>query len=95
MGDNYKTPLIKAAIDMAARNHQLAQDAIFHSDRGSNPNTPRRARARRQNERVAARTDRVAGSAERVHRGYRAALSISSEAAAHKFLVSWSTIYQP
>jgi transposase InsO family protein len=36
MGDNYKTPLIEAAIDMAARNHQLAQDAIFHSDRGSN-----------------------------------------------------------
>ena len=36
MADNYKTPLIEAAIDMAARNHQLAKDAIFHSDRGSN-----------------------------------------------------------
>jgi putative transposase len=36
MDDNYKTPLIEAAIEMAARNHQLAEDAIFHSDRGSN-----------------------------------------------------------
>jgi putative transposase len=36
MADNYKTPLIEAAIDMASRNHQLARDAIFHSDRGSN-----------------------------------------------------------
>jgi putative transposase len=36
MADNYKTPLVEAAIDMAARNHQLAKDAIFHSDRGSN-----------------------------------------------------------
>ena len=36
MEDNYKTPLIEAAIEMAARNHRLAQDAIFHSDRGSN-----------------------------------------------------------
>jgi len=34
--DNYKTPLITAAIGMAARNHHLAPDAIFHSDRGSN-----------------------------------------------------------
>jgi putative transposase len=34
--DNYKTPLITAAIAMAARNHQLAPGAIFHSDRGSN-----------------------------------------------------------
>lgn len=34
--DNYKTPLITAAIGMAARNHPLAPDAIFHSDRGSN-----------------------------------------------------------
>ena len=34
--DNYKTPLISAAIDMAARNHDLAPEAIFHSDRGSN-----------------------------------------------------------
>jgi putative transposase len=36
MDDNYKTPLIEAAIEMAARNHRLAADAIFHSDRGSN-----------------------------------------------------------
>jgi putative transposase len=36
MGDNYQTPLIEAAIEMAARNHRLAEDAIFHSDRGSN-----------------------------------------------------------
>jgi transposase InsO family protein len=36
MGDNYKTPLIQQAIEMAARNNQLADKAIFHSDRGSN-----------------------------------------------------------
>ena len=36
MGDNYKTPLITAAIEMAARNIELPADAIFHSDRGSN-----------------------------------------------------------
>lgn len=36
MADNYKTPLIAAAIEMAAGNHQLADNAIFHSDRGSN-----------------------------------------------------------
>jgi transposase InsO family protein len=35
-GDNYKTPLIEKAIEMAARNHLLAENAIFHSDRGSN-----------------------------------------------------------
>jgi len=34
--DNYKTPLIEQAIEMAARNNQLAPKAIFHSDRGSN-----------------------------------------------------------
>lgn len=34
--DNYKTPLIEKAIEMAARNHPLAHDAIFHSDRGNN-----------------------------------------------------------
>jgi len=34
--DNYKTPLISAAIRMAARNHDLVPNAIFHSDRGSN-----------------------------------------------------------
>ena len=36
MGNNYKTPLITAAIEMAARNIELPADAIFHSDRGSN-----------------------------------------------------------
>jgi len=36
MDDNYKTPLITAAITMAARNSTLAPDAIFHTDRGSN-----------------------------------------------------------
>lgn len=35
-GDTYKTPLISAAIDMAMRNHDIAPEAIFHSDRGSN-----------------------------------------------------------
>ena len=36
MDDNYKTPLITAAIEMAARNVSLPPDAVFHSDRGSN-----------------------------------------------------------
>ena len=36
MGDNYKTPLIEQAIEMAAGNHCLAENAVFHSDRGSN-----------------------------------------------------------
>jgi putative transposase len=36
MDDNYKTPLITAAIKMAARNADLPEGAIFHSDRGSN-----------------------------------------------------------
>jgi putative transposase len=36
MSDNYKTPLITAAIEMAARNLDLPEGAIFHSDRGSN-----------------------------------------------------------
>lgn len=36
MDDNYKTPLITSAIEMAARNIDLPGDAIFHSDRGSN-----------------------------------------------------------
>ena len=34
--DNYKTPLIEQAIEMAARNNALAGKAIFHTDRGSN-----------------------------------------------------------
>jgi putative transposase len=36
MDDNYRTPLITAAIEMAARNLDLPAGAIFHSDRGSN-----------------------------------------------------------
>jgi transposase InsO family protein len=36
MADNYKTPLIQAAIRMAAANLDLPPGAIFHSDRGSN-----------------------------------------------------------
>ena len=36
MADHYKTSLISAAIDAAARNYVFAADAIFHSDRGSN-----------------------------------------------------------
>jgi transposase InsO family protein len=36
MDDNYKTPLIVEAVRMAARNVTFADDAIFHSDRGSN-----------------------------------------------------------
>ena len=36
MDDNYKTPLITSAIEMAARNLDLPEGAIFHSDRGSN-----------------------------------------------------------
>jgi transposase InsO family protein len=34
--DNYRTPLITKAIEMAARNTGLPADAIFHSDRGGN-----------------------------------------------------------
>jgi putative transposase len=36
MDDNYKTPLISRAIQMAARNLDLPEGAIFHSGRGSN-----------------------------------------------------------
>lgn len=36
MDDNYKTPLISRAVEMAARNLDLPDGAIFHSDRGSN-----------------------------------------------------------
>jgi transposase InsO family protein len=36
MGDNYKVPLIISAIEMAARNLDLPDGAVFHSDRGSN-----------------------------------------------------------
>ena len=36
MDDNYRTPLITKAIRMAARNLDLPEGAVFHSDRGSN-----------------------------------------------------------
>jgi putative transposase len=36
MDDNYRTPLITSAINMAARNLRLPPGAVFHSDRGSN-----------------------------------------------------------
>ena len=36
IGGNNKTPLITAAIKMAARNLDLPPSAVFHSDRGSN-----------------------------------------------------------
>jgi putative transposase len=36
MDDNYRTPLISSAIEMAARNLGLSPGAVFHSDRGSN-----------------------------------------------------------
>jgi transposase InsO family protein len=36
MDDNYRTPVITRAIEMAARNLDLPDGAIFHSDRGSN-----------------------------------------------------------
>jgi putative transposase len=36
MADNYRTPLISSAIEMAARNLSLPGGAVFHSDRGSN-----------------------------------------------------------
>jgi putative transposase len=36
MADHFQTSLIEAAIDMAALNVQVAEGAIFHSDRGSN-----------------------------------------------------------
>src|SRR6202000_597714 len=36
MGDNYKTPLIISAVEMAARNPDLPDGAVFNSDRGSN-----------------------------------------------------------
>jgi transposase InsO family protein len=35
MDDNCKTPLIIDAIEMAARNLDLREGAVFHSDRGS------------------------------------------------------------
>jgi transposase InsO family protein len=49
MDDNYRTPLIEQSIAMAARNHVLADDAVFHSDRGSNYMSSRFAAALRRN----------------------------------------------
>ena len=40
MGENYKTPLITAAIEMAARNIDLPAGAGFHSDRGDHHISP-------------------------------------------------------
>src|SRR5258705_10863212 len=48
MDDNYKTPLIVAAITMAARNRDLQPGAIFHSDRGSNYTSAEFSRTLRQ-----------------------------------------------
>lgn len=36
MADNYKTPLITAAVRMAGRRLTIPSNAVFHSDRGSN-----------------------------------------------------------
>jgi len=36
MDNNYRTPLISAAIGMAAKNIELPAGAVFHSDGGSN-----------------------------------------------------------
>jgi transposase InsO family protein len=41
MGDNYKTPLITAAIEMAARNIEIPTDAVFHSDYAEDGVKPR------------------------------------------------------
>jgi putative transposase len=35
MADHMRTELVTAALDMAARNYPLAENAIFHSDRGT------------------------------------------------------------
>jgi len=36
MADHYRTSLVEAALDMASENRAISQNAIFHSDRGSN-----------------------------------------------------------
>jgi transposase InsO family protein len=48
MSDNYKTPLISAAITMAVRNHDIKEGAVFHSDRGSNYTSAEFGRVLRQ-----------------------------------------------
>jgi putative transposase len=49
MDDHYRTPLIEQAIAMAARNSPLADDAIFHSDRGSNYTSSQFAKTLKRN----------------------------------------------
>ena len=39
--DNYKTPLIEKAIEMAARNYPLASKAVFNSDYAEDGVKPR------------------------------------------------------
>jgi transposase InsO family protein len=46
--DNYRTPLIERAIEMAARSGSLAGEAIFHTDRGSNYTSVQFARTLKQ-----------------------------------------------
>ena len=46
--DNYKTPLIETAIEMAAGNLDLPEGAVFHSDRGSNYTSAKFADALRE-----------------------------------------------
>jgi len=41
MDDNYRTPLIEAAIWMAAGNHDIGPAAIFHLDRRATLASPR------------------------------------------------------
>ena len=36
MAGHFRTPLITSAMQMAAKNHPLAENCIAHSDRGSN-----------------------------------------------------------
>ena len=45
MDDHYRTPLITAAVSMAARNLRLPDGAVFHSDRGSNYTSEEYAKA--------------------------------------------------
>jgi putative transposase len=49
MDDNYKTPLISCAIEMAARNLDLPEGAVFHSDRGSNYTSAQFAKVLKEN----------------------------------------------
>jgi putative transposase len=49
MDDNYRTPLISRAIEMAARNLDLPEGAVFHSDRGSNYTSAEFAKVLKEN----------------------------------------------